>query len=74
MTNRTYKALQTRVFQVLERAHSADRHSIYCDVFLAVLILGNLIAIVLESVSYLARKVRSRIPRVRSLQHHRFHH
>ena len=56
MTNRTYKALQTRVFQVLERAHSADRHSIYCDVFLAVLILGNLIAIVLESVTYFAER------------------
>ncbi len=52
MATAKYKRIQTRVFQILEKAEDNDHHSNYCDMFMGILIVANLIAIVLESVPY----------------------
>ena len=44
---------QKRVFEILEKGQVNDRQSLYCDVFLSLLIVINLIAVCLETVDSL---------------------
>jgi len=44
---------QRRVFEILEKGRVDDRQSLYCDVFLSILIVVNLIAVCLETIDSL---------------------
>ena len=44
---------QRRIFEILEKGQVDDRTSMYCDIFLSVLIVVNLIAVCLETIDSL---------------------
>ena len=43
-----------RIYEILEKSHVGDRHSFFCDIFLTVLIVVNLIAVCLETIDSLS--------------------
>jgi len=44
---------QRRMFEILEKGRVDDRQSLYCDLFLSILIVVNLIAVCLETIDSL---------------------
>ena len=44
---------QRRMFEILEKGQADDRQSLYCDLFLSILIIVNLIAVCLETIDSL---------------------
>jgi voltage-gated potassium channel len=50
---------QCRVFEILEKGKVDDRQSLYCDIFLSILIVVNLIAVCLETVDSLFAAYKS---------------
>ena len=43
-----------RIYEILEKSQVGDRHSFFCDIFLTVLIVVNLIAVCLETIDSLS--------------------
>ena len=45
-----YNSIQTRVMQILDKAETPDKASLWCDYFITAFILLNVTAVILESV------------------------
>ena len=50
---------QCRIFEILEKGNVDDRQSLYCDIFLSILIVVNLIAVCLETIDSLFAAYKS---------------